>query len=473
MIPLYQCYLTDGTTTLNLIDGVTFGLTELNIEIAPRQQSELAPSGPYIPVTQPITVQVFGNSPMAAWDNVTVLMRLLSQGEDWQNDIPVTAVRLVVQTDMYAASVEAYVLGQVEPTTPFAQLGAELEQQVPNSRYVIRDVALSFLRSGAWETTVEGGISSNTVTNPGVMLATFTTRNRNYSRVRISGSDPANVYGFVRFANFATVIVTSDDAKIRLIDSASFSTPALTTNQADAANDPLGGTVKRFEASTTAVTISNAMGTWSVLQRRCGVFIAVRNNSATATFYVQASITDASGNPTSSSTPTVTIDTSTTLPRIVFLGLVTGRFDQSTPDTITVSVSASLTSAAQTLDIDYVCVVSMDDVWADRTLVYGNTTTNGGTTTVATLLIEPGSSLLRTPYPLSIVTPGNGGPRSQNPRGDSYVVATGTEIAIIVLSTNGDAKWRLQNYLAAATAQHAFTVRRSRAYLTPPGTTEP
>lgn len=462
MIPFSLLYISDGTTTLNLIDNLSYGVDSLDPVIAPRQRSELSAGGPYLNVVQPLTVNVFGNTPAACWDNLTKLIRLLDQGENWARDIPVACVRIVVQTVTSTIAVGAEILGQADADAPLGSLAPEYEQVGSRGRYVIRNVQLSFLRTGMWEFSVDAAVASAAVANPGIMPIAFSGSNLAYCRLRMTWYKTGATEGGIREGNYAYTLIASDDAKLRLIDSVSFTTPALTTNQADAGADAFGGSVKRFQASTTEITI-NVNPAWTTPQRRVGIFAAVRNNSATATFYIRGEATDIDNTP--NRTPYTTIDTSTALPQVVFLGTCTARYDQSLGIyNVTIYVSASLTSAAQTLDIDYVALICLDDPWTDRVIVTGNTLSASGS--LAIPVIEPGSSILRTPYPILTVT-NTGGPHAEPYAGDIYLVCTGSEMATLVLTTNGDTFWRLRD--GGGAISMVTSVRRTQAYRTPPG----
>jgi hypothetical protein len=489
MIGLYQAYLTDGVTTLNLYEGADYALVSFAPVIAPLESSQLAAGGPYRIVQQPITLDIFGDTPTACWDNLTRLIRLIAQGDYWSNDLPVNAVRFVIQTADTAPLVETLVLGDVtnaghvSRTGQISDSGSDLSHSIADleptynstprgSAYVLQNVTLAFLRSGAWETAVEATVTSTTAVNPGIMLGTFASSSRTYSRIRFAGSKTAGggaTEGFVRDSNYAFLLLTSDDAKLQLIDSVSFSTGAGITNVVDTTNDAYGGSVRRFEASTTEL-VSNAnvggVSGWATLQRRVGIFAAVRNNSASVGFYLRGEVTDTTN--TSNRTPYVPVEATTTNPQIVFLGLLTARYDQATAINVNLYVSATTTSAAHTLDVDYVTLICLDDIWSDRVLAFGTTLSASGTP--SNLVIEPGSSILRTAYPLTTLT-STGFPHGTAYRGDAYLVGTGGELAALLLTTNGDNYWRIRNAATANTL--GFTLRRSRAYLTPPGVTEP
>lgn len=465
MIPLYKCFITDGTTVINLIDNTSYGIEAFDPVPAARQRSQLASGGPYQLVAQPVTVTIIGGTQVTCYDNLTRLITLLDQAENWYRDVPVSAVRLVIQTYQNAPEVYRYILGQVGDDDPFASVEATYDTSVPGGRYIIGGVTLNLQCTGAWEADIEGNAGSSVVTTPAVMTATLTSSNNNYSRMRVTlVKDNLGNDGAIRQNNYATILFASTAAKLAVVDSASFSTPAGTSNVADAGNDPLGTTVKRLQASTTerSISVSGAPSG----QRRFGIYAAVRNNSASATFYLRGEVTD--GEDTPIRTPYYTVDTSTTLPRIVYLGQVNSRYDQAPAVTTRIYWSASVTDAAQTLDIDYVVIQCLDDPWTDRAIVTGNALSSAGD--LNTLLIEPGSSALRTPAPL-VFGSFAGAPHTEPYAGDAYLVCTGSTVACVILTTNGNAVWRLQD--AGLTTTNRLLVRRSQAYRTPPGVGQP
>lgn len=466
MIPFTLMQITDGTTTLNLNDNLSYGVDSFDPVVASRQRSQLAAGGPYKTVVQPLTINVIGDTPTAAWDNLTKLLRLLDQGEDWFRDQPVSAVRLRVQALTTTTLVEAYILGQAGDDDSLAGLSPE-QETLPfgGFRYVLRNVALSFRRTGVWEATIDAQVNSGAATNPGIMTMSYTSTNNNYSRIRVRVAKTGAVDGGIRQNNYAYLLMASASTKLAVIDSVTFGTVAGTTETADAGADAFGGSVKRIQANTTEINIAANSGP-SNLQRRVGFFAAVRNNSATATFYLRAEATDSEGTPIR--TGYTTIDTSTTLPRIVYLGQCTNRYDQFALATSRIYISASLTDVAQTLDIDYVAMITLDDPWSDRVIVTGNTLSAAGDLNI--LIIEPGSSMLRTPYPVvtgTFVSVGHSEPYA----GDAYTVGTGSTLATLMLTTNGDTFWRIRD--GGTAVSMASSVWRTRAYRTPPGTAEP
>lgn len=473
MIPLSYSVLTDGTTTLDLLDGSRYALKNFDPVLAALQESELASGGPYLPVTQPLTLDIFGDTELRCWENAHALIRLLDQGHRWNKDTPENAVRHVIQTGFYATKVEALVLGQVGGD-PFGGMTPEFEFPAPGSRYVLRDVTLAYLRSGVWEATAETEVVSSLVANPGIMSVAFSSSNNTYSRVRLRGYKDGVTPGFLRTATSGVLILTSDAAKIQINTAGGFSKisgSATVTFPAD--SNAVGGTLIRTTAHTGVTKLQDAI-TFTALKRRVALFAAVRNNSASNTFYLRGEVVDGTQNP--NTTPIVVVSPSTVFPQIVYLGMVTARYDLMPAAYCNIYINAASTNASDTLDINYVCLVCLDDQWTDRYLTIGPAVPSPSGAFLSNsgdILIEPGTSVARTPYPLMQVwidmTPSP--LYSALPyQGDPYIVAKGNGLAAVWLSTEGNGPWYIN---ALGQSQLRIGARRARAYRLPPGAGEP
>ena len=478
MIVPFRLELTDfASIRLSLNDNVQFANARFAPAVAERQRSALARGGPYLPVSQTITVDVLGDTPARCWANLAYLIELLDSADRWWNeDAPGSPLCLLVQTTRQSLAVSAVVLGYQESDQP---LSVSDEIQTPaGPRYAILGVQFTVLRGGVWEADAETAVVSSLVTNPGVMSVTFPTANPQYSRVRLKGYYDGIQPIWMQTANPGVLILASDSSKIQIVDSAALTTvngAATITTQTDTARYAVGGSVRRITAATGNTLLGGTLS-FSALKRRVGIWAAVRNNSAN-TFYIKAEIADANHIP--NTTLQTVIDASTTNPRIVYLGMLTARYDQTPAAEINLYITAASTNVGHTLDIDYLCLAALDDPWTDRALTIGPVPVNVLGTTFnygADLLIEPGTSVLRTPYPLveasikavtdPVIT------TSMAPyQGDPYIVAKGTTLAAIWLSTDSAfANWRINSLSTAQ--QLRISAQRARAYRVPPGAGE-
>lgn len=476
MIQLHQFLITDGVTTLDLQNNIDYQTKDYTLPIPALQPSALAGTGPYIPVVQSITLDILGDSPALCWEKFATLLHIIAQAEYWTQNQPINAVRLIAQTTDTAPVVAAYILNAPSPDEAMASYSADLIQYV-GGRYSLSDVVITFRRT-VWEwINVEASAFTQTAANPGTYVATWATNNPLYSRMRVAFAAKAggvNTFGATRLNVGAYILMASSADKISIIDSIAVQeNPAY--NVTDTTNNALGGSVKRIDASTTPGDLLWYPPTLAAIPKRAlALYAAVRNNGSTATFTLSPLI-QTSENDLSYTTPPLAIqptiiDASTNQPRIVFLGVAHARFDLSNNFVIKLQVTASVTDAAQSLDIDYLVMHVLDDPWTDRSLVYSSVGSVDATvnSTLRNLVIDPGSSILPTPYPVVVLQSES----SDAPiilRGDTYLVSRGASVACTILSTNGDAKWRLYDPYEAQVVDQYVSLRRTPAYLVPPG----
>jgi len=477
MIVPFRFELTDfANIRLSLNDNIQFANARFAPVVAERQRSALARGGPYVPVSQPILVDVLGDTPARCWANLAYLIELLDSADRWwHEDAPGSPLCLLVQTTRQSLAVSSVILGYQDSDQP---LSVSDEIQTPaGPRYAIFGVQFTIMRGGVWEADAETAVVSSLVTNPGVMSVTFPTTNPQYSRIRFKGYYDGVGPLWMWTSTPGVLVLASDANKLQVVDSAAFSTvsgAATVTTQADTANYANGGSVRRITAATGGTKISASLS-FATLKRRVGIWAAVRNNSAN-TFYLKAEIADANQAP--NTTQQTVIDASTTNPRIVYLGMLTARYDQTPAAYVNLYVNAASTNAGHTLDIDYICLAALDDPWTDRALTIGPAATTylGATMNIqGDLLIEPGTSVLRTPYPLvevdtvALTSPSHTISMLAY-QGDPYIVAKGTTLAAIWLSPDPLGAWRINSLSTAQ--QLRISVQRARAYRVPPGAGE-
>lgn len=473
MIVPYRLEITDfATTQLRLNDNIQFASARFAPTIAQRQRAALARGGPYVPVPQTIEVDVLGDTAARCWANLATLLEVLDSADRWwHEDAPGGPLCLLAQTTRQSLAVSTTILGYIEDDQPLTV--SEDYQTSAGPRYALVGVRFTVLRGGGWESDAEAAITSSAVANPGIMSVTFPTTNAQYSRVRLSGIVDGVTPGFARTASPGFLILASDTAKLQVNTAGGFSKisgSATVSSFADAA--AVGGALLRTTAHTGITKIQDAIS-FPTLKRRVALFAAVRNNSLN-TFFLRAEVVDGTQNP--NTTPVTTILTAGTIPQIVYLGMVTARYDLNPAAYCNLYINAASINAGDTLDLNYVCLACLDDPWTDRTITIGPAVpspsgvllTNG-----ADILIEPGTSVGRTPYPVVEVlvdaTPTD--LWSALPyQGDPYIVVKGTTLAAVWLSTEGGASWMVQSLSVASNLR--IQAQRARAYRVPPGAGE-
>lgn len=470
MIPLHQFLITDGTTTLDLQNNIDYQATDYTLPIPALQRSALAGSGPYVPVTQSITLDILGDNPALCWEKFATLLYLIAQAEYWTQNQPINPVLLIAQTTDQAPTVSAYILDSPSPEEAMASYSADLIQYT-GGRYVLSGVVITFRRT-VWETGSSASVFSDIVINPSVMSVNWASDSSVYCRMRVNGAgrnpDDEGIYGFVRLGQPAVLLFASNSNKITVIDSVSAQTdpsdPVVETT--DSGREALGNSVKRAEARTTPIPITWFLPSSARYPKRSvAVYAAVRNVSTAVPFTIQL---QARTNEDMQNilAPPITIDVSTVNPRIVLLGVLNARFDLSDDFSIITAVSAGVTNSSERIMIDYIAVHVLDDPWTDRALVYDPVPTSG-VTYPRNMIIEPGSSILRTPHPVVTIVGDTVAPTIL--RGDSYIVTKGSSVAALLLSSDPSGKWRLYDDDNSRVMRQWMGFRRTSAYLVPPG----
>lgn len=146
-----ELILYDGTTTLNLADGVAFGVPydEWTPNVARRRLDVLGGRSPYEPVAESIPLHARGATGAAALANVQILARMMDQAARWwRGDVGVTAVQLWYKPT--GSTLGGYLKNSVVPNGRGGLVG--LSPRVNDaSNYEIPGLSLDILRvEGQW-----------------------------------------------------------------------------------------------------------------------------------------------------------------------------------------------------------------------------------------------------------------------------------------------------------------------------------
>lgn len=451
--------LTDGTTDITFSDGAN-GSTNYPPQsggwapnVAALDQSLLGGRGPYTDVVEEITINVRGTTAATCYANLDALARLLDQADRWwmraEAVTPVVLKWAPQGSTAYATAtpLQALVLGRVPgDTTSAAQLPPTFDSA--GNQFVTYGVTIKILRRGTWSGTNDTTGASGASANPTVMTRAFGATHPLSSPVDITiGGFNGTTTPTIQ-AGYLVIGSTSTD--IQIIEAEGGATGAF-TSVADAANNARGGNVLRYTpASTAAATCAGISMTLTGGQ--CAVIAAVRNNSATATYQIQANF---SGFGLTTSTPAVTIDTSSTQPRLVLLG-VSGSNAQNT---VSVTATASATGAG-TLDIDYLIILNLRN---ETTAIIAHDAASLATAGAgaASLAFDYSPSSDRTPR---IFVSGSGGNVSLTYRGVVPIQSVGANIYAAWTAPNG-ASWRFTT-TAPAVLSVTLNATRYQQYLT-------
>lgn len=459
--------ITDGTTTLNLLDGTNYALERGSWapRVATRRLSTLG-GRPYSAVVEEIPLTVRGATAATALANLGALSRLLDQAEAWDNDESVDPVRIVYQPQgsTLSAPLQSLILGRGGDSI----LDLPLVFNDVGMIYEIGGLVLRFLRDGAWygdEETVITEPPGLATGQPRVQEATFMDSADHLSPVTLlmqsmSDKDDIDEYD----AGF--LLVASSAQRIQVVDGPDMDAGAPFSTDADSGREPEGaGVLVYTPAGTTEVSSGNG-GVTLTAGKRVGVVAALRNTSASTIFTVRVTVSGPAGRSAASTRPYV-VDTSTTDPRIVFLGV--SLCDDELYTIVSLSVQAS--AAVDTLVVDYLALIVLDDP-TSRIVAVGpinlNQFINAGDTTE--LQFDPRTLTARSPL-VRHVDPDSPTVDYAVPdyvRGDAFLLQRGTKIAAMYCGRNaGSAYWRMVDTGTGDPLEVPFAFVRRKAYLTP------
>lgn len=141
--------LTDGTTTLDLMDITNYGVpyNAWTPKVARRRRSQMGGNGPYENVIEEIPLHVRGASAAAALANLAALAEMLDQAERWSLGEDVAAVWLQYQpTNSTGDVVQAVVVGDAGDL-PLVGLSPRVNDA---ANYEIEGITLYLERRGLW-----------------------------------------------------------------------------------------------------------------------------------------------------------------------------------------------------------------------------------------------------------------------------------------------------------------------------------
>lgn len=439
--------------TLELTDNVEYVLQEYTLGIAARNPSLLGEA--YLETTDQLLVDVVGDTAALALNGLMRLLGLVEQAGRWDDGEETNPVEIVVEVQGGAALVGNLLLGP-GPGQPPGAVAPRLDTDL--TRWIIKDVSLSVRRRARLlgpRPTVADQVTASAV-NPNPATLTFAD---SAALLR-----PAWVYaGFSQATstNRAAYLAVSRPGGIIVTDVSTLSGGQFST-VADATNLPYQGTNVLRYTPLGANVIDNTVGglgpIGGVGRRQWAVYAAVRNNSATRTFMVSVYYTETNG-PAGVLVPLVEVDTSSTRPRMVFIGVIPIAYQI---ESLQIAALATTLAGSGTLDISYLVLVDLND--PVTRVIYDPGRTPGATRAIvarAAETIDELQSVGGTATAASVTAVINGvqegNPSVQSLGGALSVALFGTRITAWVLT---DA--------AVARATITYYAARRAAYLTPP-----
>lgn len=449
--------LTDGTTTIDLTDGINYALAGYAPTIAPLRDSELGGGdGPYTDATEQLTCHAIGCTAADAYTAARAVNDLLDQAWRWWNGDGVTAVRLLVQAqDSALDPLYAVVKGRAPGAPPSMALPAAWSEHA--QRYVIEGITIQFVRR-ARLLGVQDTASVAAAAVPTVMTATFATNHPQLSPLKVDFTGAPSSAG-------STVIIAITAATGQEIIEAESGAPVGNfTSVADAANSARGGNVARYTAPAVPIaeTLTINISSLNASARRFVVIMAVRKNTAADIFDLSVSYRKVSGATAAVLTTTETqrISSSSTSPQLLIFNPASTR-DQ--PNTLVINLNPISTVAARTFDIDYVAIIAVDD--NANTILTAAWPSFGANETIEVdpLVLEPTPRVQAvTSTSVNFAMTYMGDPGAFGIRG--------TQVACALYATGGSGtptKWRMWDAAGGAVASLGLSLTRRRAYLVP------
>lgn len=462
--------ITDGTTSATFLNSTTpqtyfIEAGEWAPAIAGLRKSDIGGVSPYDDVVEEINCLIRSTTAALCYAALETLALLLDQAERWSNGDNVTAVKIqfapggsTVSSD--SAPLECVILGRDEGDETN---GATLQPEWDGVAFAFTmPVRVKFKRRGLWLAAAESGVTSSSAANPSVLTATFASSHSMYSPIQLAlnGFD-----GGIGTRASGYFLITRSADHLSIVEAEGLTATALTSVANSGANARGGnhlrftptGTGSIFSYNSTAET-TIASGFRSGLQR-FGVFIAARNNSSTANYYVRASAYYVDNLANLKSTNFVKIPAGATSPAIYSLGLI------SLPSAEKLYLDIWCDLVNQSCDIDYICLIRFDDE-CSKVVAHGiiNAAVSGGGSTAVTYLFDDHS--LDKPEPsLDINAPSVSQRYGMSYTGNPYIVNKGDTISFVHLTTQG-AKW-CDTIPAGTTISNTITATRRKAYLAP------
>lgn len=463
--------LSDGTTTLELTDGVNYALVSYAPTAAPLRESLLGSQGPYDFVTDTITVHAMGTTAALAYAAADALQTLLEQAFRWWQNEVVSAVTLrAIAQDSTVATITtpltALVRGRVSGGPAGLALPAIWHEYY--GKYVIQNITLQFVRGpefyGATQTA-----TSNTAGMPSVLTATFAAGAVTHQTPTLATlSGPLN--RSVLCLQLGYLIVAPQNHIEVIEGEATTNTGGGTaTITADAAAHASAGSVMRLSAAPAHVQLFKALSApFAANAYQIAVYVVIRVNGVpTLPITIQAVLFR---NSLPIRGPIVPIDYryfgTAGLPQPVFLGIIDGQ----TPFT-GVQIEVDWANNPVTIDVDYIVCVALNnapDARSVATVIDPNTYTPfTGVAAASPLSVVYDPQALTQPTPVVTgheATTGTDEPWSIS--GDAYLVSKDAVVTALYLATQGTL-WRPWDVTAGAQITFTLALTRRAPYLIP------
>lgn len=351
--------LTDGTTTLELTDNISYALVSYAPGIPPLSDNDLS-GGVYDDVADTITFHAMGCTAADAYAAAAAVQLLLNQAQRWWGGENVTAVRLRIQAqDSLLAILDTAVKGRAS--------GGALVTLPPvwsesYGKYIVQGITIQFARRGRWLQAQESA-SSAAVTKPDVQTCTFASATTVFSPLSLE------ITGFNATNNMpqgsSMLLWAPAAADFTIVEAEALNSGGSFTVNVEAT--ARGGNILQLAlpglaGDSTSQTVSAGIPS---TQQRIDVYAMIRNNDVTKSYQVRARGIPLHSNSANDivNGPWITIDGSTTWARPFAFGSFITR---SGWDVFFFEFFAS--AGGSTIDMDYVVFQNRDNPLASGAL---------------------------------------------------------------------------------------------------------
>ncbi|HEU5013949.1 MAG TPA: hypothetical protein VFT66_15620 [Roseiflexaceae bacterium] len=459
--------LTDGTTTLDLVDGTNYQLQTGGWApyVARRRRALVGGLGVYTDADEAITIDVYGATGAALHSNLAALSQMLDAADAWQDGSGAPVLLRCLPQGSTAAVWEAVVIGAPDADTVLT-LPATYNDVL--MAYTVAGVQLT-IRHRPWLAPAETSTSSPGI-NSNVITLAFSTSAALPSPLGISMD---GIFGSGTAGRATSTIVTSLLAvtgsvnQIAVMNAKDGVSSAPFTTVVDTSRASRSGTVARYTPPDTlfhALTVMPPSGFRTNSNRVVSVYATVRANTLTPQFQLRASGYDQ--NAVSAFSDKVTLDAvlvpKVLTPQMAYLGTFTLSAGL---DTFQIEVACDTISSGLTLDIDAIALIALDDVTGR---IIGITSTS-----VASIAPNDGDTFRltnsgwETQRDARLRADDGSLARTITTTGRCDTVTTGTTVAVLWMGCGGDdpTMWRMVDSGGSMLGATFSATRRALALL--------
>jgi hypothetical protein len=464
--------ITDGTTTIELTDGVNYALVSYAPGVAPLRESLLGGQGPYDVVADTITVHAMGTTAALAYAAADALQTLIEQSFRWWQGEKVGAVTLrAIAQDSTVATISAPQIALVRgraPGTAAAGLALPAMWHEYFGKYVIQNIVLSFVRSPLWVGATQTA-TSNTAGMPAVLTATFAAGAVGHltpTVATLSGPLQRSALAFQ-----LGYLLIAPQNRIELIEAETMANTGTgtATPTADAAAHASNGSIMRLSvAPNHAQLVKTFSAPFAANAFQVAVFATIRINATPTGADTMQAVLFRNSLPVEG--PIVPVTNTyfgaAGIPQPVFLGII-----DMPPASPATSVQVSVDWFNSTFDIDVVVCIALNNSYDARVIASVSDPTfytpfNGvSATSPLSIVYDPQNLTQIAPGVIGReATTGTDEPWPVN--GDAYLVSKDAIMTALWLTTQSTF-WRPWDTTAAAQISFTLALSRRAPFLLP------